>query len=145
MPVTNTPGVSTGGSTTVAITSKLQNPAAGNPASLDYAGRNIPVMIPIYPMDDQKQLDVMARRLFDMIMHRMLVGTISVPIYQPLLTPGTPVKLLDTTGTPLAVDAPNGRPAEADILWIKRRTVTVDRNNVETEVLEVNSVWEALQ
>jgi hypothetical protein len=145
MPITNTPGVSTGGSTTIAITSKIQNPAAGNPASLDYAGRNIPVMIPMYPIDDQKQLDVMARRLFDMIMHRMLVGTVSIPIYQPLLTPGTPVKLLDTTGTPLAVDAPNGRPAEADILWIKRRTVTIDRNNAETEVLELNSIWEALQ
>jgi hypothetical protein len=145
MPVTNTPGVSTGSSTTIAITSKLQNPAAGDPASLDYAGRNIPVMIPMYPIDDQKQLDVMARRLFDMIMHRMLVGTISIPIYQPLLTPGTPVKLLDTTGTPLSVDAPNGKSSEADILWIKRRTVTIDQNNAETEVLELNSIWEALQ
>jgi hypothetical protein len=145
MPVTSTPGVSEGGSSAVAITSKLQNPAAGDPASLDYAGRNIPVMIPMYPIDDQHQLDVMARRLYDMIMHRMLVATVSVPVYQPLLTPGTPVKLLDTTGTPLRVDAPNGRPAEADILWVKRRTVTIDRNNAETEVLELNSVWEALQ
>jgi hypothetical protein len=145
MPITNTPGVSTGGSNTIALISKIENPGAGNPASLDYAGRNIPVLIPMHPINDQAQLDVMARRLFDMIMHRALVGTVSVPIYQPNIVPGTPVKLLDTTGTPLSVDAPNGKPAEADILWVKRRTVTVDCSNVETEVLELNSVWEALQ
>jgi hypothetical protein len=114
------------------VSAPLYNqPSIDDVTSVDYLGRPILVMGVLYEVDSQKEVNLFARRLYDAIAHRRLVGDVHVDRYVPALAPNLHVLVKDAADT-TRLDG-----------WIKRRTLRLASSGVEESAqLHVDSIWE---
>lgn len=124
----------------------LRNPASQtDQSSRDYQGRATHVVVTVSPLADETEVAKMARRLYDVTCRRRVEARVTLTHYAPMLTEGFPVKIQDAQGNYIAVDAPPGMPSEANVFWLKRSTIIVERDDLERQILELDSIWEALE
>ncbi len=111
-----------------------------NVDSLDYLGRHVALLATFYPLSDQGAVNIMARRLYDVVAIHRSTPTIHLPTAQFAIVPDTPVRVYDESGTQIYYAI------------VKRRSVIIEQMvpgwpglMAEEMDIDIDTIWEEAQ
>lgn len=122
--------------TRVPGTPLLNAGSLADPESPDFLGRIVTASPMVAPLWEVAEINKMGRRVFDAVAHRRLKPVVQIDRYYDALKPATRCRMRTRL-------ADGSRGVRFEELWVKRRSVRIERCATISVTLALDSVWES--